>query len=367
MILEETNIFQNSNRKKEYAGVITVKEIAQICSVSPSTVSNILNGKSNVSEQTRQRVLQVVKETGYQPNYFAQSMRKQNSCMISIITEDLNEFSTSPIVEAIMAYCEDHEYRTILMNLRLYDKWQDTWYNDAEKLRKALDPAIQEALSIRVDGLIYVAGHCRHIDCFPPDIAIPAVCAYGIAKSKKHPSIVIDDEKGGYDMTKYLIDKGHKKIGAIGGAQDNFHTQNRMLGYQKALFEGNALYNPEWVCYGNWKRQSGYLAAKKLIDQGVTAIFCMNDNMAAGVYDYLYEQGMSVGKDLSVVGYDNKEISAYLRPKLTTNAIQLSEIGRKTAEIMVELLDEKSEGKAPAGLYKIPCRVMERDSVHALN
>ena len=79
--------------------MITVKEIAQICGVSPSTVSNILNGKTNMSEETRQKVLGTIKEIGYQPNFFAQSMRKQNSRIISIITEDLNQFSTGSIVE----------------------------------------------------------------------------------------------------------------------------------------------------------------------------------------------------------------------------------------------------------------------------
>ena len=120
--------------------MITVKEIAQICGVSPSTVSNILNGKSNMSEETRQKVLGTIKEIGYQPNFFAQSMRKQNSRIISIITEDLNQFSTGSIVEAAMAYCEDHDYRTILMNLRLYDKWSDTWFDDEQKVKTVLDP-----------------------------------------------------------------------------------------------------------------------------------------------------------------------------------------------------------------------------------
>jgi len=141
--------------------MITVKEIAQICNVSASTVSNILNGKPNVGEDTRRRVLEVVAQTGYQPNYFAQSMRKQSNRMISIVVEDLDEFSTAPIVESAMAYCDDMGYRTILMNLRLYDKWKATWYDDDEKVKQVLKPAIQELQSIRVDGLIYIAGHCR--------------------------------------------------------------------------------------------------------------------------------------------------------------------------------------------------------------
>ena len=346
--------------------MITVKEIAQICKVSPSTVSNILNGKSNVSEQTRQRVLDIVKETGYQPNYFAQSMRKDRNRMISIITEDLNEFSTSPIVESIMAYCDDHDYRTILLNLRLYDKWQDTWYNDETKLQTVLNPAIQEALSIRVDGLIYVAGHCRVIESFPKNVAIPAVIAYGVSKDGKYPSVIIDDEKGGYDMTRYLIERGHKKIGVIGGDMDNMHTNSRLAGYQKALFEGKVLYNPSWVRVGDWQRKSGYRETKALLEDGVTAIFCMNDNMAAGAYDCIYEQGLVVGQDVSIVGYDNKEISDYLRPRLTTNQIPLSDIGTQAADILVRLVENVEKKKEYTKIYKVPCSMVERNSVKDL-
>ncbi len=343
--------------------MITVKEIAQICGVSPSTVSNILNGKSNMSEETRQKVLGTIKEIGYQPNFFAQSMRKQNSCIISIITEDLNQFSTGSIVEAAMAYCEDHDYRTILMNLRLYDKWSDTWFDDEQKVKTVLDPVVQAALSIRVDGLIYVAGHCRVINGLSPDLSVPAVFAYGLSGCEKYPSVVIDDEKGGYDITKYMISKGHKKIGLIGGAAENLHTKSRLLGYQKALFEGNILYNPFWVRYGDWRRKSGYEETGYLVREGVTAIFCMNDNMAAGAYDYLYENHLEVGKDISIAGYDDREMADYLRPGLTTNRIELREIGRKAAEILIRSLEEEQRESTESGVVRIPCRLIERMSV----
>ncbi len=347
--------------------MMTVKEIAQICNVSPSTVSNILNGKSNVGEQTRQRVLDFVKESGYQPNYFAQSMRKQSNRIISIITEDLNEFSTSPIVEEIMACCDDNDYRTILMNMRLYDKWQDTWYNDNEKLNAVLKPIIQEALSIKVDGVIYVAGHCRLIDCFPADFSIPAVIAYGISKEQKYPSVIIDDETGGYDMTKLLISKGHKKIGVIAGVADNHHTKCRLLGYQKAMFEASIPYNPEWVQYGDWQRKSGYLAAQELLKEGLTAIFCMCDAMAGGVYDYAHEQNIEIGKDLSIVGYDNRIFADYLSPRLTTNEIQLRGIGKVATDIMLKQLEAGTAEAKENDIVKVPCRVIERFSVRAVD
>lgn len=344
--------------------MITVKEIAKQCNVSPSTVSNILNGRSNVSEQTRRRVLECVEKTGYQPNYYAQNMRRRSTRMLSIITEDLTTFGTNPIVEAIMAHCDDNDYRTVLMNLRLYRKLHDKWYNESEPLRAAIKPVIQEAMAIKVDGIIYVAGHCRIIDCFPRNFKIPTVIVYGISKDEKYPSILIDDEKGGYDIAKYLTARGHRKIGIIAGAMDNMHTKLRLLGYQKALFEDGVLFNPAWVFYGDWKRASGYNGAKQLVDEGVTSIFCMNDEMAAGAYDYLYERDTVVGQDISIIGYDNMELSDYLRPRLTTNEILLSEIGRISAEIMLQTLEGTERGNQ---IIKVPCKMIERDSVVSIS
>ena len=343
--------------------MITVKEIAKMCNVSASTVSNILNGKPNVGEDTKKRVLEVIAKTGYQPNYFAQSMRKQNNRMISIIVEDLDEFSTAPIVEATMAYCDDRGYRTILMNMRLYDKWKATWYNDDEKVKEVLTPVIQELQSIRVDGVIYIAGHCRYIDYFPEHFKIPTVLAYGISKDDRYPSVVIDDEKGGYEMGRYLISMGHTRIGVIAGAEDNWHTNARLEGFIRALEEVGIVLDEDCLRYGEWNRESGYREIPYLLEREITAVFCMNDSMAAGVYDYVYENGMMVGKDISVVGYDNKDLSDYLRPRLTTNELPLKKIGNKAAEIMIDILDAGESHLRENEVMKIPCQMVYRESV----
>lgn len=334
-----------------------------MCGVSTSTISNVLNGKRKVSEATRQKVLDIVKKTGYQPNYFAQGMRKQKTNIIGIIAEDLIQFSSPPIIERIMAYCEDMHYRTILINMRMYDKWMDTWYDDEEKLQSVLKPAIRELISIKVDGIIYVAGHARLANCFPDDFEVPAIVVYAYSKSPNFASVVIDDEKGGYDMTRYLISRGHRKIGVIAGTADNLHTQKRILGLQKALYEERIPFNPDWIKYGNWKRDSGYREAEGLIREDVTAIFCLNDDMAAGVYDYLYEHGLRAGEDISIAGYDNMEISGYLKPALTTNEIPFVQIGIKSAELMIKLLNDEYELKPGSEIIKMPCRIIERDSV----
>lgn len=343
--------------------MITLKEIAQMCDVSVSTVSNVLNGRPKVSEETKQKILEVVKQTGYQANYFAQVMRKQKTSIIGIIVEDLDLFSTPPIVEAIMAYCDDNNYRTILVNMRLYDKWKDTWFSDEKKIKSVLQPTLQELLSIKVDGIMYVAGHCRHINYFTDDFNIPAIIVYALSGSSRFPSVVFDDEQGGYDITKYLISMGHRKIGVIAGADSNLHTQKRSKGYQKALFEERILFNPDWIRYGDWERQSGYIQAEKLVKENVTAIFCMNDLMAAGAYDYLYENNLTVGQDISVVGFDNNKISEYLRPQLTTIDIPLKKIGQTAAEYFINLLEDELDCNDIKEVIKLPCDLVTRESV----
>lgn len=346
---------------------LTLKEIAQLCDVSISTVSNILNGKPNVSEKTRQKVLEVVRQTGFQPNYFAQGIRKQKNRIIGIIVEDLNLFSTAPIVGAIMACCEEHDYRTVLIDMRLYGKWQDTWYNDEQKYNSVLQPSLKELLSIKVDGAVYVAGHCRIIKCFPDDFRIPGIVVYGISGSPKFASVVIDDTRGGYDIGKYLISMGHRKIGVIAGTADNLHTIKRLAGFQKALYEEQILFNPDLVRYGDWMRSSGYIAAESLLKEDITAVFCMNDLMAVGFYDYLYEKGIRIGEDISVVGYDNKEIAECIKPGLTTNEIQLDRIGQEAAKRMIKMLDEDYEPNGSGEIIEIPCKLIIRESVKNLD
>lgn len=346
--------------------MITLKEIADRCQVSTSTVSNILNGKPKVSEETKRRVLDVIRETGYQPNYFAQGMRKQKTRMIGIMVEDLDQFSSPKIIEGIMAYAEEHNYRTILVNMRLYDRWGSSWYNQEKMYQSILEPSLQEMVSVKVDGVIYVAGHARIINCFPDDFKLPGVVAYGYSMNPHYPSVVIDDEKGGYDATIYLLEKGHRKIGVIGGAADNIHTVKRTLGYQKALFEWQILFNPELIQNGNWDRASAYPLAKKLIEEGVTAIFCMNDEMVAGVYDYLYEENMQPGKDVAVMGYDNRELSSYMRPTVTTMDIPLTAIGATAAERMISLLDMEEKNEEEHLEVKLVCTLVERESVHSI-
>lgn len=352
--------------------MVTLTEVAKLSGVSASTVSNVLNGRSNVGEKTKQRVLQVVKETGYERDYYASGMRKLTSDVVGIVAEDLSEY-TMPIVERIMASCDDNGYKTMLINLRMYDKWKDNWYYDDTRLADVLKPAMMQFRAAKVAGIVYVGGHCRYIRVLSEYKDIPLVSAYAISSDLQIPSVIINDEKGGYDVMKYLLSKGHKDIGIIAGKEANHHTRQRMKGVQEALFEAGLTFNPGRVFYGNWKREGGYEGAVELMKNPPTAIMCFNDYMAAGFYDYCREKSIVIGKDISVTGYDDVDVSSYLYPQVSTCRIELDLIGSKAAEVLLEMVKVSLDGNKDyykeydlsedGNCIKVPCKLVPRDSV----
>ena len=345
--------------------MITLKEIARMCGVSPSTVSNILNGKSKMSEETRNKVLEAIEKTGYRPNFFAQGMRRQNNKFICIIAEELLQFSTPPIVEAIMDVCEAKGYRTILINMSMYEKWKKPGVilGDEKILKKYTSPALVEAKAMRADGVIYVAAHGHAVNVIPDDYGIPVVFAYGHTRNNHYRSVLIDDFGGSAMVTRHLIYRGHKEIGVICGKEDNLHTIERLKGYRSALSDFGIDYNKDLVLYGDWERESGRICARKLLAMGVTTIWCMNDLMAAGAYDEAMAEGLIVGEDISIFGFDNREISEYLFPQLSTCELPLDEIGKTCAEQVIKEIEDENYRKQPADVIKVPCKMVQRKSV----
>ena len=345
--------------------MVTLKDVAAACGVSPTTVSNILNGKSKASEETIRRVMEMVKKIDYRPNYMAKGLRTQRTRTVAIIAEDINQFTTPYVIGAVMNGLEQQGYRTILENLRMYERWRDTWYESESALSSMLHPALSACRAYNVVGVVYIAGHARKIYSIPEDFDIPVVMTYAYAVSDHIPSIVIDDEQGAYEVMKYLLEKGHRKIAIVTGRGDNIHTQLRIKGVIKAMYEYDCTYNPYLTTEGNWNRVDARNALSKLHieDQGVTAVFTMNDEMAAGAYDVIEDAGLRVGEDISVIGFDNASIAQYFRPGLTTTTLPLLQIGAKAAELLGRILANEDGALMDNQTYYFPCTFVERASV----
>ncbi len=339
----------------------TIKEIARACNVSVATVSNILNHKPGASEETRKMVMKKVKELNYTPNTVARNLKTKNTKSIGVIVEDMTIFSIPDIVDGITEHCEEENYQILLINLRLFKKYQDTYYHRDDYYGLVKDE-IWKLIAKQVEGIIYVAAHERTIRCIPEDLPIPAVMAYGYTDSAKVPSVVVNDEDGAFQITSHVIGQGHKKIGVITGKRDSPHAQERLLGYQRALYENGILYNPALICTGDWTRISGYKCTDGLLERQVTAIFCMNDLMAGGVYDRLEELELRPGEDISIAGYDNRELSGYYKPPLSTITLPLHDIGYEASEIMLKMLQKKELDEADR-IHRVNCYPLIRKSV----
>ena len=260
-----------------------------------------------------------------------------------------------------MSYLEQNNYKSIIENLRFFAKWKDKWQEN-EAYNEAVASAIQEFDAIKVDGIIYVASHCRNIDSLPETNTIPTAICYAFSDKYEIPSVMINDEQASYEMAQYLISNGHKDIAVILGAKDNIHTEKRLLGLKKSLNKNNIRINPQLMYYGDWTVEGGYSSCKNLFESGqmFSAIFCFNDAMAAGVYKYLSEKKLEPGKDISVTGFDNRFEEGILKPKLTTMQIPLFKIGQKSAEI---ILSQINENTIETNKLYIDCNLIEGESV----
>lgn len=344
----------------------TLKDVANASGVSIATVSNILNGKSNVSEETKERVRRVIKEMGYTPNFMAQGLRTSKTRTIGVIAEDLNLFSSPGIIDGILMACQEQKYKAIIGNVRLYNRDEGRGLTNDEEYHSFVDPIVQEMLSIKVDGLIYVAGHDHLTNCFSDDLPVPAVYAYAHSSSKVFSNVTIDDENSTMELLQNIINKGHTKIAVVEGMADNNHTLLRREGIKEIFAKNNIEYDEKKVVSGDWQRESGYICAKDLYERKAkgltdfTLIFCMNDLMAAGVYDYCYENNIIPGRDISIVGFDNHVIAEFLRPTLTTTAIHLKQIGIRATEMVIEQINSGETFKKEE---RIPCVMKDRNSV----
>jgi LacI family transcriptional regulator len=339
--------------------MVTIKEIARLTKVSTATVSNVLNGKSGAASDAKAReIIGIARSLHYTPNTLAKSLQRQKTDTIGIITEDLTVFNTPEIVDGIDACCEENGYETILENMRLFKRYNND-FTDTPKHHELLDSMLNNMIAKQVEGIVYVGYHCREIAYLPSRVQVPFVYAYCYPKEEIYPSVMYDDEKAARDVTALLISKGHSRIGVICGPASSYHTQARLKGFKAALAEHGIAFDSRFVVYGDWERPSGYHLAAILLDQKVSAIFSFNDIMASGVYERASERGLQIGKDISLFGFDNRDISQGYIPALSTVEPPLNEIGRRCAGIILNHIKNNRTGKKRVYL---PCTILERHS-----
>jgi LacI family transcriptional regulator len=337
----------------------TIKEISKRTGFSIATVSKVLNDQGGISDATKAAVMAAAKELNYRPNLNARHLKTGTSRTLGILVEDITVFNAPDIVDGIGVCCEAHDYHYILGNMRFNKRFGHSTEYGSQKTELVVD-MIGEMMSKQVDGIIYVGCHSHNIAPLAKQTETRFVCAYCFSEDPKIPAVIYDDREAAYKVAKFLIGKGHRKIGVIAGDKDSLHTENRLLGFQEALFDGGLPYNPRLTHFGEWERDHGFKAAPELIAEGVTAIFAHNDLIALGVLDWCNQNGLEVGKDIALIGFDDREIASVCRPKLTTVSLPLFDIGHLAGEIMFGMI-EKDE-RPDSHEILLECNLVERES-----
>jgi DNA-binding LacI/PurR family transcriptional regulator len=330
---------------------VKLEDIARETGFSISTVSRVLsNSNYPVSEQIREKVLLVADMMGYEPNIAARSLRTDRTNTIGIIVDDLLSPFTPPIVRGIQDYLKENGFLSLMVN--------SDWDPDQEQA------AIRTLLSRPVDGIIFVEYSHRATSDVLDRSNKPRVFVHRLFGSPIKNSVTPDDYYGASLATEHLIGLGHRRIGYINGPE-NWHTcRARLSGYQDTLARHDLPFEPLMVQPGDWEIESGYEAAKNLLnlEERPTAIFAANDLMALGAIYAIQDAGLSVPKDLAVVGYDNRNFTKTFRPRITTVSMPVIEMGGVAAEL---LLKQIAEGRKEEEEIKVKGQLIIRETCGA--
>ena len=338
----------------------TMRDVAILAGVSTATVSHVVNGSKKISPETTERVLRAISQVNYKPNTLAKSLRMGQTHTIGILVEDIRGLPVSGIVSGISETLAKGGYKTILYDLHLLEKL----YNQYEQIgtyRQRINEGLNFLQSSDVDGIIYVAMHDRHLDYLFDPMDTPLVFAYSHG-TETDTYVTYSNRDSAANMIRYLLNKGHERIAVIAGHPHSYPTAQRLLGVQMALQQAGLALPQEYIQYGNWEYESGKEQTRKLLklDPLPTAIFAMNDLMAAGCMAELMSAGLRIPDDMAVAGFDNREIAAYLQPSLTTVALPTTEIGTEAALRIIDMISNPS----PHPVRKIiRCSIIERNSV----
>lgn len=334
--------------------MVTQSEVAKKAGVSFITVSRVINNRENVKEETRKKVLKVIKELGYYPNSLARGLNINKTFTIGIIVPFTNHiFSTSYYVELLSGVekaCAEYNYHILL-----YPKKDEKDIIDYQQL----------FFERKVDGLIIIAPEIndKQIKVINKN-DIPCVVVDGRQSGKNIIFIDSNNLDGAFFATEYLIKNNHKDIGFISGSTYMRNGKDRLDGYLKALKRYKLPVREGLIKNGNFSEDSGYIYMKELLSesQRPTAVFASNDTMAIGAMRAVQEKDLTVPDDMSIIGFDDIKMLNFITPSLTTVKQFSFNMGYTASNYLIEKINGKIDIKSK--IFNVELKI--RDSVKRL-
>ena len=335
-------------------GKATMTDVARLAGVSQTSVSLILNNtiSARISASTRERVIATAREVGYElpgaRRVIVDAPRR------SVIAYIVDEISTSPHPVVSFDGARDAA-------------WENGFLVAAHVTRS--NPEI-EAMTVEailrdpsVVGIVYSTIFTRPVTPPPALLALPLALLNCHCPDRSAPSIVPGEVAGAYAATQYLIAKGHRRIAFINGEPWMEASVDRLKGYKQALAAADIAFDPDLLRNGDWLPLQGHQRATELLalQAAPTAIFCGNDLMAMGALEAAHTRGLRVPEDLSIMGYDDQELARYTHPPLSTMVLPNYEMGRRAAELVIEIAGRKTWARPTT--IRIDGPLIERGSV----
>jgi len=315
----------------------TIQDVARHAQVSAATVSRVLSSPERVSEAARERVFEAVRETGYSINQAARSLRMRTARTILIAVPNIGNPFYSTVLDSVIRTASARGY-SVLVASRL-DKEPNRWLN--EYLR-----------SNRADGLLVFDGSldtsALH-EIMPVNGRLPLIAAYDEWPDERVNSVLTDNRAAAHRAVQHLLDYGHRRIGHIAGPSRNAAPNERVVGFREAVLDAGLTVEPDWIIQGDYSMATGIAAAEQFaaMKKRPTAVFSGNDEMAIGFISRLRQLGIECPRDVSVMGFDDINISQHYWPPLTTMRQPREEIGQIATDAVIDIIEGTPSESGP--------------------
>jgi LacI family transcriptional regulator len=308
----------------------TIKEVAKKARVSVGTVSNVLTGAVPVSPRLKDRVLEVIKQLDYHPNYVARSLKKRRTNTIGMVVSDI----TNPIIPQLVRGAEDQAWAAQFMLITFNSD------NQIEREQQMLG-ALR---SRQVDGILLVAANGAdhsHVKLLH-DSGLPLVCLARQIQGLDVDCVVADHAAGAYEAVKHLNSLGHRTIALVNGDLELQTSLDRHAGYRRALEEAGIPYREELVILGGYRAEDSYAGGSQLMRQNPrpTAVLTANSILALGFLRALRESGLTCPGQIALASFDDAIFAEALRPSLTSIALPNYQLGAQAMDLLLKRIED---------------------------
>ena len=332
---------------------VKIVDVAKEANVSVATVSRVVNNIPLVNEETKERVLEAIKKTGYKPNAIARSLKIQKTNTLGIMIPDIENPFYTELVRGAEDVCGIYNYNIILSNTDF----------DQEKEQKSLDVLVEK----QCDGIIYVGKHLTE-ELRESLINAPSEIVLGCVPDEtgRLSSVLIDNEQAAYDLTVECLKMGHRKFAVFYDEyKEGYINQKRLAGIKRALAEWDVTLDERLMFFGAQSVLGGYHMMEEALGMGLefTNAFCFNDQVALGAIRAAEDQGKAVPDDVSVSGFNNFWIAEWIRPQITTVGQPIYDIGAIATRMLIKMVEK--EERETKTVY-VPYEKIVRQSVKDL-